>query len=905
MKRFLSLLGLFLFLFSFVNAQNGKVTGKIIESGTGKAVSKATITITSLNLSTVTDSLGSFEIKNVPYGKYTATVSGENYESVEKTFELSAETFSFSPFELKKKAAESESLPEISTIILDQDDENKDQNISGLLHSSEDIFTSTAGYTFGSLSFRPRGYDADNRGVLINGTDVSDAENGRINFSDWGGLNDAMRNKQIYMYYDPTPLSYSNIGGVTNIDTRASNYRKQIKLSYSLSNRTYQNRIQLTYSTGLMKNGWAFTVSGSRRWAQEGYVDGTWYDAWAYFLAVEKKFGKNHSLALTVFGAPTKRGTQSATFQEAYDLTGSNYYNPNWGYQNGEKRNARVRSNNEPEFILNHIWTINEKTKLNTAVNYSFGTNGWTSLNWYNAPDPRPDYYRYLPSYKPDYVNHLDEYTQQLITNQWQNDVNTRQVNWDKLYAINRLSNGEGQQARYIVERNETKTSQFIFNTALNKEVNEHITATGGVNFKLYKASHYKILEDLLGGGYWVNIDQYNEQDFPGDSASAQLDLNNPNQVINKGDKFGYNYDVNMNNLNLWGQGAFTYNKVDFYVAASLTGTEFWRTGYYKNGRHPNNSYGKSSIYQYFNYGIRGGVTYKISGRHFLKASGFYETKAPLFSNSFVSPRTRNDVAKDLTSEKSYGGDASYIIRYPWLSLRATYYYTRFLDGTAIISYYDDVLRTYVNNVSTGIDRTHQGVEFGAEVKATKWMSVIGVAAIGNYIFTSRPITTVSADNGTIPDSTGITYIKNFYVPSTPQTALSGGFKFNYKYWFFDINANYCDNNWLSFTPERRTEAAISGLGPGDPKIAEITQETKLKSGFTLDASLGKSIRIKYKYFININLSVTNILNSKEIQTWGYEQNRFDFINKDVSTFPPKYLYYYGRTFFLNIGFRI
>ena len=908
-------MGFFFFLFSFVQAQNGKVTGKVIESGSGKLVSNAAVTISSLKLSTTTDPEGFFELKNVPYGKYTVTISVDNYESHEEAFELKSETLTLPPFELKKKTGETEITPEISTIILDQEDETKDQNISGLLHSSEDIFTSTAGYTFGSMSFRPRGYDADNRAVTINGTNVNDPENGRVTFNDWGGLNDAMRNKQIYNYNEPTPYTFSNIGGLTNIDTRASNYRKQIKLSYSLTNRTYRNRIMLTYATGLMKSGWAFTLSASRRWSEEGYVPGTFYDAWGYFLAAEKHFGTKHTLGLTIFGAPTKRGTQSATVQEAYDLTGSNYYNPNWGYQSGKVRNARVRQNNEPEFILHHIWNFNDKTKLMTSVNYAFGTTSWSSLNWYKATDPRPDYYRYLPSYRPNYTDPLDPYTQDLITQNWQNDVNVRQINWDKLIQANNLGKAEGIQANYIVEKNVTKTSQLAFNTTINKEMNSNVTVTGGLNFKLYNGEHYKILDDLLGGSYWVNIDQFNQQDFPGDTASWQLDLNNPNKVINQGDKFGYNYVAHMNNINLWGQGAFTYNKVDFFVAASLTGTSFWRTGNYRNGRHPENSFGDSKKYSFLNYGIKAGATYKVTGRHYFQATGFYETKPPYFTNTFVSPRTRNTVVPDLKSETAFGGDASYIMRYPWLSIRLTYYITRFIDGATVVSYYQDQMvkgtglgtdaGVYVNNIMTGIDRTQQGVEFGAEVKATKSLKFFAVAAIGKYIYTSRPRTTISYDNGSLPDTTFTTYIKNFYIPSTPQTAYSGGLKYNYKFWFLDINANYYDNNWLSFTAERRTPAAISGLGPGDPLIAEITQETKLKSGFTLDASLGKSIRIKYKYFININLSVTNILNNTGIQNWGYEQNRFDFINKNTDLFPAKYLYYYGRTFFLNISFRM
>jgi outer membrane receptor protein involved in Fe transport len=120
------------------------------------------------------------------------------------------------------------------------------------------------------------------------------------------------------------------------------------------------------------------------------------------------------------------------------------------------------------------------------------------------------------------------------------------------------------------------------------------------------------------------------------------------------------------------------------------------------------------------------------------------------------------------------------------------------------------------------------------------------------------------------------------------------------------VDANYYDEAYMDMNPERRTLAALSLLGPNDPKIQKIIDETKLKGGFTLDASLGKSIRINYKYFINVNLSVTNILDNKNIQNGGYEQNRFDFtITKNVDKYQPKLFYYYGRTYFLNVSFRI
>ena len=178
------------------------------------------------------------------------------------------------------------------------------------------------------------------------------------------------------------------------------------------------------------------------------------------------------------------------------------------------------------------------------------------------------------------------------------------------------------------------------------------------------------------------------------------------------------------------------------------------------------------------------------------------------------------------------------------------------------------------------------------------------MAGIGNFRYTNRPTVTISYENGSQPDATDKVYQKNFYVPGTPQTALSGGFKYAAPhYWFFDANLNYFDNIYLDFNSDRRTERAIANLGEGDPLIKEITEQQKLKSGITMDASIGKSWKIK-QYFLNFNLSVSNILDNKELITGGYEQSRYDYDTKDVDKFPPKYFYYYGRTFFMNIGFR-
>ncbi|MCB0678110.1 MAG: carboxypeptidase-like regulatory domain-containing protein, partial [Saprospiraceae bacterium] len=144
----------------------------------------------------------------------------------------------------------------IPTVVLDDNDLDDDavsQDISGLLTASRDVFVSAAAFTFGPARFRIRGYDSENTTVLMNGVPVNDLENGRVFWGAWGGLNDVTRLRQTDFGLGPIEYAFGGIGGATFIDTRASVQRKQLRASYSSSNRTYRNRLMLTYSTGQLE----------------------------------------------------------------------------------------------------------------------------------------------------------------------------------------------------------------------------------------------------------------------------------------------------------------------------------------------------------------------------------------------------------------------------------------------------------------------------------------------------------------------------------------------------------------------------------------------------------------------------------------------------------------------------
>ena len=361
-------------------------------------------------------------------------------------------------------------LPVFTITATDLESELGNQDVSGILQSSRDVFTNTAGFTFGQARFRIRGFDSENMLVSINGVLVNDLESGWASWSNWAGLNDITRWNQVHAGISPSRYNFGSIGGYTEISVQPSTLRKGLRVSYASTNRAYRNRIMATYNTGMQKNGWAFSISGSKRWAEEGYVEGTSFDAYAYFLGAEKRINDQHSVSLSAWGAPIVQGRQGLAIQEAYDLAGNSYYNPYWGYQDGVKRNARMSFDHKPMIMATHIYKPTEKAKLSTSLFYTFGRDGMTNLNWFDAKDPRPDYYRYLPSYYTE----TDPAQAASLTSLWQNDENARQIDWDQLYFANgknlytlENANGTGNpltgnRSKYVLEEQRADPTKVV-----------------------------------------------------------------------------------------------------------------------------------------------------------------------------------------------------------------------------------------------------------------------------------------------------------------------------------------------------------------------------------------------------------------------------------------------------------
>jgi hypothetical protein len=753
---------------------------------------------------------------------------------------------------------------------------------------------------------------------------MNDLNTGNVKWSLWGGLNDIFKNQSTTYGLGSSPNIFGGTNGNTSFDISAADQAKQSKLSYSLSNRSYDNRFMFTHSTGLNKKGWAFSFSASRRWAQESYIQGTSFDAYSLLGSIAKVLNSQHQISLLIFGAPSSRALSGSATEEVYELSNNHYYNANWGWQDGAKRNARVSKSMIPTAILRHQYYKSEKMQINSSASVQMGINKISSLDWYNAIDPRPDYYQKLPS---NYIN-TNPLAATSIAELIKGNPNLLQIDWDRLYNANR-SNAEvmqnvngivgnsfiGNRSLYVIGNDVEFLKKLSLANNLQYKINDNLLLSAGINYAFEYSKYYKQLQDLLGGDYFVNKNMFAIQQYVGNDKYAQNDLNHPNRVVKEGEKYRYNYAQTIHKSLAWAQIEADFKRFSGFAALRCGYTSFGRNGYYRSGLFEQYSFGKSGFQNFINYAIKMGAQYKFNGRNYLFANALYSADEPNFNNVFISPKIRNQSLEHSALQYTSSFEAGYAMKAPKLNIRAVIYATDMKNVTNIQRFYNDDpdFQSYVNFALREINTRNLGTELGFEYAVSPLLTLNAAAAIGQAFYTNRPKALVYNDNdtSTIASSKEV-YIKNYYLGVGPQSAYSLGMTYNSKkFWFVKISGNYFDRNYIAVNPARRSVEAAELMSPNDPLFSKIFDQEKLPSFYTIDITGGKSIRLS-KYFKNIkngttlylNIGVNNLLNNQNIKLMGYEQLRYDFVNNNPYKFPNKYVFGMGATFFANLSIK-
>ena len=842
-----------------------------------------------------------------------------------------------------------------------------------ILFAANDVFSNVAGYGFSAIRFKNRGYNSETQDVYLAGVRMNDAITGYSPYSLWSGLNEATRSKESVSGLDISELGPGGFNGATFIHANPNSVRPGLRFSLLSNSALYRLRLMMNYASGQRDDGWSYAVNASARLGGNDWIDGVFYRSFALYAGAEKRIDSERRIAFIALMTPGQRGAQNASTQEVYDLMGDNLYNSNWGYQNGKVRNSRVRSTFEPIFAIKYDKTHSDEFQTTTTLLWRTGWNGYTALDWYDASDPRPDYYRNLPSYyymEDEDYNRTNEFKAALAAESWNPRIrdyaNFQHLNWDRLYNVNYNAGG---RSKYALEERHVDQNDINLVWNFRWRPSDAARLNGGFDLKLNETRNYKKMKDLLGGEYFLNIDSFAERDFATNEYKIQNDLdwymdNREAQKIRKGDRYGYDYSASIRKARVWADGSWTSDRLTLTGAATLGVESFWRTGHVRKGLFAGlddmgrdmydlttgarlttydedgnviTSKGRSAVSTFLTWSAKAGAQYVIGSRQRVAANVGYFNDAPTFSQAFISARTRNSLVKGLTTIKTASADLTWQYSGGGIDARVTGYWTKIMDQTDIMSFYDDSQNSFTNFAMTGIDQRHLGVEAGVKVPLPlSGLSVSAVLSLGEYVYTSTPHMVQTVDNSSeVIRNEDVTYWKDHptyakdvdgnyeltldgdyvaasrnkhYVPGTPQlaTELALNYRTN-SYWFFELNGQYFAHSYLDMNPLYRTDFAVGGIdGIATPAEVEyMASQEEFAPAFLLNFSAGKSWFIG-DYNLGFSFEVKNMLDNRGVKTGGYEQTRLiKSAEKDrYYRFDPKYFYMCGANYMLNIYFR-
>ncbi|MDF4203506.1 TonB-dependent receptor [Maribacter sp. SA7] len=904
---------LFLLLFikiCFINAQSTiTISGLIKEKVRSEVITDVTVVLEGASISSKTNELGEFQLIVFNKGEFILQISSTDYNAKRIPVYLSESNIDLGVIFLDRDITVEKSINLINITDDELLDDEINSNALALLQSTKDIFLNRAAFDFGQAFFRVRGYDSQYGEVHLNGLPMNKMYDGRPQWNNWGGLNDVIRNQQYANGLEASEFTFGGVLGNTDIDLRPSGLRPGTRLSSSVSNRTYRGRLMATYNSGVKDEKFSYLISASRRWAKEGYINGTLYDSYSVYGTMEYLLNEKNTFSATAMVASNRRGRSSAITEEVQEIQG-NRYNPYAGIQNGKIRNSRERHIREPLFLLNYHHE-SKNLQIKAGIGYQTGIYKRSRLGYYNAPNPDPTYYRYLPSF---YLNSPIGVNYESAIQAEEGFLEHPQFDWNNIYNAN-TSLSQNGEAAYVLYDDITKDNQLTVRTKANINFNNHLRLDVGLTHRQLYSNNFARIDDLLGAEYHKDIDVFSET------------LNNLSTEVDKleGEIFNYHYDLTGSNTDIYTQINAHYNKVKTFVSGKYEVVNYQRKGLFQNERFIDNSIGESEKAEFSNWSLKSGISYTITGRHWVSLHAGLINKAPVLQNVFINPRENNTIVPNLQSETITSVDANYFLRMPKLTGRFTGFYTRFQNTTDVNFFFVDsgVGSDFVQEVITDLDKLHLGIELGLEYQLSSAVKLSLVTSVAKHEYASNPFVTINFDTAAedLIDISGSKFlgqsnIKGYKLAQGPQKAIAAGIEYrDPKYWWISASANYLANNYANISTITRTqsflidpETQLRFTDATDENVQKLLEQKPLDNFYLLNMVGGKSWLKKGKY-ISVFASINNVFDTT-FRTGGYEQSRngnYGQLRQDNlsgnPSFAPKYWYGFGRTYFLNFAF--
>ena len=748
-------------------AQTTIVRGQLVDSETSEPLVGATVMVEGTTQGSITDYDGYFEqsvamggtlvFKYVGYKDLTRKITQKGASADLGVIEMDPDAVMLKDVVVTSSVAVARKTPVAVSTIQPVFIEEKlgTKEFPEILKSTPGVYATKQGGGFGDSRINMRGFESENIAVMINGVPMNDMEWGGLYWSNWAGLTDVTRSMQTQRGLGASKVSAPSVGGSINIITKTVDAEKGGTISYAMGNDGY-NKLMFNVSTGMSKSGWALTLLGAKTWA-DGYIQGTEYESYNWFINLTKRFNDNHQLSFTGFGAPqwhnqrnNNDGLRISEWQkvaERYMNGESPYkYNPTYGYGlNGERKTSARNKYHKPQLSLNHLWQIDSKSSLSTALyasignGYGYSGQGLTSTdrtNWYGASD--------------GIVNTTFRHADGTFA-------------YDEIYALNQASENGSVMA---MSKSYNKHTWIGLLSTYTTKFGEYVDFYGGVDFRYYKGVHTNELCDLYGGEYFVDSSS-RENVLVANNAAAAAGAAFVNQKLKVGDVVYRDYDGYTLQEGVFAQAEYNRDKLSTFVAGSISNTGYWRYDrFYYDKEHA-----KSKTVNFLGWTAKGGLNYNLTEQHNVFANIGYISRAPFFSGgAFLQSTTSNLTNPDAINEKVFSAELGYGFRSRFFTANLNLYHTKWMNKTMSrgidLENSDGVFVDRINLNMSGVNAIHQGIELDFVAKPFNWLDVRGMFSIGNwrwdceakgyfYDSTGQPVKNWT-NNGEITHASGI-----------------------------------------------------------------------------------------------------------------------------------------------------
>ena len=651
------------------------------------------------------------------------------------------------------------------------------QELPEVLKMTPAVYATKQGGGVGDARINIRGFDQTNIAVLINGVPVNDMESGKVYWSNWAGLGDAVETIQVQRGLGASRLAINSVGGTMNLITKSTNSKESTFAEFSATDYGKYKAL-IGYNSGKMANNSAvsFVLSSTQG---NGWANGTYVKAYSYFLSYSKELSKNHRLVFTALGAPQEHGQRDRMLSRAEVSQYGGKYNKDLGYitnADGEVEELNQRNNyyHKPQVALNHYWNIDSKSQLSTSAYFSFGHGGGSGP---------------LGDYAPVYGNGTDK---------------QGYINWDAAVAEN-LASTDGGSATIL--RNSVNNHTWLGAlSTYSRKINDNLNLIAGIDVRTYKGEHFREVRNLLQGQHWEEKYKYAVDSRPSTNMGINSNSTSYWNVFSETPaekRIAYDNDGQVGYGGAFGQFEYTKDKLSAFAAGSVSSTSYTRIDRYN---YLDEAAQTSESHTIPGYNFKLGANYNVDEFNNVFVNYGLYSRAPFFG--FMFQNYQNVLSTSIVNEGVQSFEVGYGFKSDVTSLNLNAYRTIWENKTLLSGRIPTSDGGTTRALIQGIGAIHQGLELEMTTKVADNISLGAIASLGDWKWSGDATYELQSD---IDQSItkGSAFTDGLYVGNAPQSQFGGRARWQFTD-ALDFGATYIYNDRLyaSYDPsDYETEA--------------------------------------------------------------------------------------------------